>query len=260
MKSTCPARMCGISDSSGSFTLTINSARRQTSAASPTISAPCSAYSSSEMLVPRPAPRSTRTVCPARVNASAYRVRERTELIALDAAEAYIDVVRYTRLVELARQNVANHEAIFSNVESRYKGGRSGEGDLQQALERVEAAKAALAEFERSLIVERTSSGRAAAKARGTKFGRKPKLEAAQLKHIYQLVDEGAASRQEIADLFGIDRLQITDNEIEVERLRRGYLRDDLHLVAGGAEHGADPARKHQVRNDGEHPADNLER
>nr|WP_263596849.1 recombinase family protein [Pandoraea sputorum] len=63
-----------------------------------------------------------------------------------------------------------------------------------------------MAEFERSLIVERTSSGRAAAKARGTKFGRKPKLEAAQLKHIYQLVDEGAASRQEIADLFDIDR------------------------------------------------------
>lgn len=87
----------------------------------------------------------------ARVNASAFRVRERTELIALDAAEAYIDVVRYTRLVELARQNVANHEAIFNNVESRYKGGRSGEGDLQQALERVEASKAALSEFERSL-------------------------------------------------------------------------------------------------------------
>lgn len=63
-----------------------------------------------------------------------------------------------------------------------------------------------MAEFERSLIVERTSSGRAAAKTRGTKFGRKPKLEPAQLKHIYQLVDDGKASRQEIADLFGIDR------------------------------------------------------
>ncbi|VVE84375.1 recombinase family protein [Pandoraea sputorum] len=63
-----------------------------------------------------------------------------------------------------------------------------------------------MAEFERSLIVERTSSGRAAAKARGTKFGRKPKLEPAQLKHVYELVDEGKASRQEIAKLFSIDR------------------------------------------------------
>jgi len=42
----------------------------------------------------------------ARVNAAAFRVRERTELTALDAAEAYIDVVRYLRLVTLANQNV----------------------------------------------------------------------------------------------------------------------------------------------------------
>ena len=87
----------------------------------------------------------------ARVNAASFRVRERTELIALDAAEAYIDVVRYRRLVALANQNIANHEELFSNVQSRYSGGRAGEGDLEQALERVEAAKAALAEFRRGL-------------------------------------------------------------------------------------------------------------
>ena len=87
----------------------------------------------------------------ARVNAASFRVRERTELIALDAAEAYINIVRYRRLVALANQNIANHEELFSNVQSRYSGGRAGEGDLEQALERVEAAKAALAEFRRSL-------------------------------------------------------------------------------------------------------------
>jgi len=86
-----------------------------------------------------------------RVDAAAFRVRERTELTALDAAEAYIDVVRFLRLVALANQNVANHEEIFSNVKSRFSGGRAGEGDLQQALERVEAAKAAREEFRRSL-------------------------------------------------------------------------------------------------------------
>ncbi len=86
-----------------------------------------------------------------RVNAAAFRVRERTELIALDAAEAYVDVVRYLRLVGLSEQNVANHEKIFSNVNSRFSGGRAGEGDLEQARERVENARAALAEFRRSL-------------------------------------------------------------------------------------------------------------
>lgn len=87
----------------------------------------------------------------ARVDAAAHRVQERTELIALDAAEAYVDVVRYLRLVALGEQNVATHQKIFSNVNSRFSGGRAGEGDLEQARERVENAQAQLAEFRRSL-------------------------------------------------------------------------------------------------------------
>ncbi|MFM0515634.1 helix-turn-helix domain-containing protein, partial [Paraburkholderia sp. RL17-373-BIF-A] len=63
-----------------------------------------------------------------------------------------------------------------------------------------------MAEFERSLIVERTGSGRAAARARGTKFGRKPTLTLAQLDHVYRLADEGNTSMGEIAALFGIHR------------------------------------------------------
>src|SRR3954471_16790962 len=87
----------------------------------------------------------------ARVNAAAFRVRERTELIALDASEAYVDVVRYLRLVGLAEQNVATHEKIFGNVNSRFSGGRAGEGDLEQSRERVENARAQLADFRKSL-------------------------------------------------------------------------------------------------------------
>ncbi|WP_429349619.1 helix-turn-helix domain-containing protein [Paraburkholderia sp. Clong3] len=56
------------------------------------------------------------------------------------------------------------------------------------------------------MIVERTSSGRAAAKARGTRFGRKPTLTPTQLDHIYRLADEGNTGMQEIAALFGIHR------------------------------------------------------
>lgn len=83
----------------------------------------------------------------ARVDAAAYRTRERTELIALDAAEAYIDVVRYQRLIRLADENVAAHRALYNNVNARFQGGRAGEGDLQQVKERVEAAIAAQAQF-----------------------------------------------------------------------------------------------------------------
>src|SRR5258705_4359457 len=87
----------------------------------------------------------------ARVNAAAFRVRERTELIALDGAESYIDVVRYLRLVALSDQNVATHEKIFANVNSRFAGGRAGEGDLEQARERVENAKAQRDDFRKLL-------------------------------------------------------------------------------------------------------------
>jgi adhesin transport system outer membrane protein len=87
----------------------------------------------------------------ARVDAAAFRVLERTELIALDAAEAYIDVTRYTRLVALAEQNLQVHLELRKNVRARFAGGRAGEGDTQQAEERVAAAEAVAAEFRLSL-------------------------------------------------------------------------------------------------------------
>src|SRR5947207_4530051 len=87
----------------------------------------------------------------ARVNAAAFRVRERSDVFALVDAEAYGEVVRYLRLVGLADQNGGTHEKIFTNVNSRFAGGRAGEGDLEQARERVENAKAQRDEFRRSL-------------------------------------------------------------------------------------------------------------
>jgi outer membrane protein, adhesin transport system len=87
----------------------------------------------------------------ARTDAAAARVHERTELIALDTVEAYVDIVRYLRLVALAQENIQAHERIFGNMEARFRGGRAGEGDLEQARERVLSAKATLEEFRRSL-------------------------------------------------------------------------------------------------------------
>ncbi len=70
MNTVCPARMCGHSSGSGSLTLTIISARFHTSAVDATISAPLAAYISSVIPLPTPAPDSTSTLCPARVNSS----------------------------------------------------------------------------------------------------------------------------------------------------------------------------------------------
>lgn len=49
----------------------------------------------------------------------------------------------------------------------------------------------ALAEFERSLIVERTQVGLKAARKRRVRIGRPPALTSAQIKHAKNLIDGG---------------------------------------------------------------------
>ncbi len=64
---------------------------------------------------------------------------------------------------------------------------------------------AALAEWERGLIKERTNAGIQAAKARGQKLGRPTKLGKAQLEHAESLINEGR-ELGEVATLLGVHR------------------------------------------------------
>lgn len=65
---------------------------------------------------------------------------------------------------------------------------------------------AGIADFERSLIVERTSAGRIAAKARGVRFGPSPTLSAEQIAHARQLISEDKKPVAEVARLLGVHR------------------------------------------------------
>src|SRR5713101_1353899 len=62
---------------------------------------------------------------------------------------------------------------------------------------------AGIAEFERDLIQERTTAGRAADRDRGVRFGRPRKLNHEQTKLARRLIDEGQSVR-EIADIFNV--------------------------------------------------------
>jgi len=64
---------------------------------------------------------------------------------------------------------------------------------------------AALAEFERNLIRERTQAGLTAARARGRRGGRRPKLDAQALREIDALL-QGKVSAQDIARRYGVAR------------------------------------------------------
>lgn len=63
-----------------------------------------------------------------------------------------------------------------------------------------------LAEFQRELIVANTRDGLAAARARGRKGGRKPRLSPDQAAHAQQLYDAGTHTVAQIAALLGVAR------------------------------------------------------
>jgi DNA invertase Pin-like site-specific DNA recombinase len=67
----------------------------------------------------------------------------------------------------------------------------------------------ALAEFERSLIIERTKAGFAAAKRRGKYPGRPKLLSPQQIKHARKMLDCGEETTGSLAALLGVDRTTI---------------------------------------------------
>lgn len=68
---------------------------------------------------------------------------------------------------------------------------------------------AALAEFERDLIVDRTKAGLAAARARGSKPGRKPVLNAKQIKTVRTMHASGNHTIRDIAETVGASRTTV---------------------------------------------------
>ena len=67
---------------------------------------------------------------------------------------------------------------------------------------------AALAEFERGLIIERTRAGMNAARARGVRPGPKPKLSRQQIEHARKLIEDGQR-REDVAALFKVGRVTL---------------------------------------------------
>jgi DNA invertase Pin-like site-specific DNA recombinase len=108
------------------------------------------------------------------------------------------DLIQLTN--ELKSRNV-EFESLTENVETG-----SPTGKL------VFHVFAALAEFERNLIRERTIAGLKAARARGRKGGRPKKLQGKDLKTIKALLKTDEVSVQEAAVRFGVSRSTLYRN------------------------------------------------
>ncbi len=64
----------------------------------------------------------------------------------------------------------------------------------------------ALAEFEHSLILERTRAGLAAARARGRKGGRRPSMSPSDVKKAAAMLSDPDMTKTEVAGHFGVSR------------------------------------------------------
>lgn len=65
---------------------------------------------------------------------------------------------------------------------------------------------AGISQFERDLISQRTKEGLEAARARGKKGGRKPKLDAIKKKAIYELYQQKKTTVKDLCDMFNITK------------------------------------------------------
>lgn len=68
---------------------------------------------------------------------------------------------------------------------------------------------ASIAEFERSLLSERTREGLASARARGRKGGRRPKMTPSKLATARTLRDGGEHTVAQIAEIIGVSRATV---------------------------------------------------
>lgn len=87
----------------------------------------------------------------ARVDAAALRVLERSELLGLDAAEAYIDILRHEQILGVARRNIAKHQEIYGLVRRKFDGGSGSISEVQQVEERLAASRAVESDVIKSL-------------------------------------------------------------------------------------------------------------
>lgn len=77
-----------------------------------------------------------------RVLSSAYRVKETAELVGLSIVEAYLEVLRQRKLLEIAKYNVIEHLSIMDQISDNVAAGRSTQADMEQAKARLASARA----------------------------------------------------------------------------------------------------------------------
>ena len=132
----------------------------------------------------------------------------------LDAALAALqpgDVLTVWRLDRLGR-SMPHLVAVVNDLAQRGIGFQS----ITEAMDTTTAGgelifhvMAALAQFERRLIAERSRAGIAAARKRGKHLGRPADLTPDKISHARQMIDSGEQSKSGMAKLLGVHRVTL---------------------------------------------------
>lgn len=137
--------------------------------------------------------------------------RERPELIACLRALRQDDTLVVWKLDRLAR-SLKDLVAIIDDLQARGVGFRS----VTEAIDTTSTGGrlvfnifGALAEFEHSLIRERTIAGLAAARARGRKGGRKPAMSKTDVRKAAAMLADPFITKTEVAKHFGVSRVTL---------------------------------------------------
>lgn len=137
--------------------------------------------------------------------------RERPELTACLRSLRTGDTLVVWKLDRLAR-SLKDLVEVIDDLQKRGVGFRS----LTEAIDTTSTGGrlvfhifGALAEFEHSLIRERTIAGLAAARARGRQGGRKPALSKADVRKAAAMLSDPKITKTEVARHFGVSRVTL---------------------------------------------------
>ncbi|MDF3035513.1 MAG: hypothetical protein K0S28_787 [Paucimonas sp.] len=73
-----------------------------------------------------------------------YELQDISETVALDVARTYFDVLRYRKLVALAKDNYVRHRTVFEQIQRKTQAGVARRVDLEQAAGRLSLAESNL--------------------------------------------------------------------------------------------------------------------
>ena len=142
------------------------------------------------------------------------KVKDRLELEQCLRTLRKGDVLIVWRLDRLGR-SLKDLVGIISSLEDRGIGFQS----LTESIDTTSAGGklifhifGALAEFEHTLIRERTKAGLAAARARGRKGGRKPSMSKDDVKKAAAMLLDPNITKKEVSEHFGVSRVTLNES------------------------------------------------